>query len=188
MNAFQAKLANFLLLVGVVLETLKSFFCRLPWKEMSQCARVTRLVVLFSLLVPLLLFFLFLNSLRPQWALAEISAGHVTGKNIWDWTLFSSASVSIMNSSTGRNFMFPYFLNSTETWKRQFSSLRSNADCLATYIGETGRNLTTRLNERKRATKKGDLSNNISDHHLVKTSHTIDWDSATCVTYSIDNY
>ena len=42
----------------------------------------------------------------------------------------------------------------------------------ATYIGETGRNLTTRLTEHKRATKKGDLTNNIAEHHL-KTSHAI---------------
>ena len=40
------------------------------------------------------------------------------------------------------------------------------SDCQATYIGETGRNLTTRLTELKRATKKGDLNNNITEHHL----------------------
>ncbi|KAK2550408.1 hypothetical protein P5673_028927 [Acropora cervicornis] len=55
------------------------------------------------------------------------------------------------------------------------------------YIGETGRNLTTRLTEHKRATKKGDLNNNIAEHHL-KTNHAIDWDSATCLTYSTDYY
>ena len=61
------------------------------------------------------------------------------------------------------------------------------SDCQATYIGETGRNLTMRLNEHKRATKKSDVNNNIAEHHL-KTSHTIDWDSATCLTYSTDYY
>ena len=61
------------------------------------------------------------------------------------------------------------------------------SDCQATYIGETGRNLTTRLNEHKRATKKGDVNNDIAEHHL-KTSQTIDWDSATCLTYSTDYY
>ena len=60
------------------------------------------------------------------------------------------------------------------------------SDCQVTYIGEIGRNLTTRLNEHKRATKKGDLNNNIAEHHL-KTSHTIDWDSATCLTCNTDS-
>ena len=72
---------------------------------------------------------------------------------------------------------------------------RPGADCKikcsdyqATYIGETGRNLTIQLNEHKRATKKGDLNNNIIEHHLKK-SHTIDWDSAaTWLTYSTDYY
>ena len=36
-------------------------------------------------------------------------------------------------------------------------------------------------------TKKGDLNNNIAEHHLG-TSHTIDWDSATCFTNSTDYY
>ena len=40
------------------------------------------------------------------------------------------------------------------------------SDSQATPIGESGRNLTTRLTEHKRATKKGDLSNNIAEHHL----------------------
>ena len=35
--------------------------------------------------------------------------------------------------------------------------------------------------------QKGDLNNNIAEHHL-KTSHAIDWDSATCLTYSTDYY
>jgi len=37
------------------------------------------------------------------------------------------------------------------------------------------------------ATKKGDLNNNIAEHHL-KTNHGIDWDSATCLTYSTHYY
>ena len=44
-----------------------------------------------------------------------------------------------------------------------------------------------RLTEHKRATKKGDLNNNIAEHHL-KTSDAIDWDSATCLTNSTDYY
>ena len=60
-------------------------------------------------------------------------------------------------------------------------------DCQATYIGETGRNLNTRLTEHKRATRNGDLNNNIAEHHL-QTNHRIDWDSAECVIYSTDYY
>ena len=44
------------------------------------------------------------------------------------------------------------------------------SDCQATYIGETGKNLTTRLNKHKRATKKGDLNNNIAEHHLKQVA------------------
>ena len=61
------------------------------------------------------------------------------------------------------------------------------SDRQATYIGETDRNLTTWLDEHKRATKKDDFNNNIAEHHL-KTNHTINRDSATCVTHSTDYY
>ena len=60
-------------------------------------------------------------------------------------------------------------------------------DCQASYIGETGRNLSTRLTEHKWATKNGDVNNHIAEHHL-KTKHQIDWDSATCIMYSTDYY
>ena len=60
-------------------------------------------------------------------------------------------------------------------------------DCQASYIGETGRNLSTRLTEHKLATSNGDVNNHIAEHHL-KTKHQIDWDSATCITYSTDCY
>ena len=50
----------------------------------------------------------------------------------------------------------------------------------ASYIGETGRNLSTRLTKHKRATKNGDVNNHISEHHL-KTKHQIDWESVEYV-------
>ena len=49
------------------------------------------------------------------------------------------------------------------------------------------RNLSTRLTEHKRATRNGNVNNNIVEHHL-QTKHQIDWDSATCITYSTDYY
>ena len=58
-------------------------------------------------------------------------------------------------------------------------------DCQAFYIGETGRNLSTRLAEHKRATRNGDVNNQIAEHHS-KTKHQIDLDSATCITSSTD--
>ena len=60
-------------------------------------------------------------------------------------------------------------------------------DCQATYVSETDRNLNTRLTEHKRATRNGDLNNNIAEHHL-QTNHRIDWDCAECVIYSTDYY
>ena len=61
------------------------------------------------------------------------------------------------------------------------------SDWYASYIGETGRNLTTRLTEHKRATRKGDVNNHIAEHHRL-TNHTIDWDSAQCLTYSTNYF
>ena len=60
-------------------------------------------------------------------------------------------------------------------------------DCQASYIGETGRSLSTRLTEHKRATRNGDVNNHIAEHHL-KTKYQIYWDSARCITYSTDYY
>ena len=50
------------------------------------------------------------------------------------------------------------------------------------YIGDTGRNLNTRLTEHKRATRIGDANNHIAVHHQL-TNHNIDWHSAQCLTY-----
>ena len=61
------------------------------------------------------------------------------------------------------------------------------SDCQASYIGETGRNLNTRLTEHKRATRNGDVNNHISEHHR-QTNHRIDWDSAKCLTYSTNYF
>ena len=59
-------------------------------------------------------------------------------------------------------------------------------ECQATHIGETGRNLSTRLTEHKRAARNDDINNHIAEHHL-QTKHQIDWDSATRFTCSTIN-
>ena len=61
------------------------------------------------------------------------------------------------------------------------------SDCQASYIGETGRNLNTRLTEHKRATRNGDVNNHIAVHHQL-TNHNIDWDTAQCLTYSTNYF
>ena len=59
--------------------------------------------------------------------------------------------------------------------------------CQASHIGETGRNLHTRLTEHKRATRNGDANNHIAVHHRL-TNHNIDWDSAQCLIYSTNYF
>ena len=62
------------------------------------------------------------------------------------------------------------------------------SNCQASYIGETGRNLNTRLTaEYKRATRNGDVNNHIAVHHQL-TNHNIDWDTAQCLTYSTNYF
>ena len=61
------------------------------------------------------------------------------------------------------------------------------SDCQASYIGETGRNLSTQLTEHKLATRNGDVNNHFAEHHL-NTKHQIDWDFVTCIAYSTDYY
>ena len=51
----------------------------------------------------------------------------------------------------------------------------------------TDRNLSTRMTENKWATRNGGVNNHIAEHHL-QTEHQIDWDFATCITYSTDYY
>jgi len=72
------------------------------------------------------------------------------------------------------------------TDREQFT--RSNAPhCQASYIGETGRNLNTRLIEHERATKNGDANNRIALHQQL-TKHNIDWNTAQCLVYSTNYF
>ena len=55
------------------------------------------------------------------------------------------------------------------------------------HVGVTIPHSITLHSIRLRATRNGDVNNHIAEHHL-KTKHQIDWDSATCITYSTDYY
>ena len=56
-------------------------------------------------------------------------------------------------------------------------------DWQVTNIGETGRNLGTRLTEHKRVTRNGDVNHHVAELHL-QAKHQIDLDSAACIIYS----
>ena len=60
------------------------------------------------------------------------------------------------------------------------------AEFPATHIGETDRNLKTRIIEHKRCAALGDKTNNITVYHM-KTKHKIDWESATWLDFA-SNY
>ena len=73
------------------------------------------------------------------------------------------------------------------TGKERFTRSSAPAAKPPTSPGETGRNLKTRLTEHRRVRRNGDVNNHIAEHHRL-TNHTIDWDSAQCVTYSINYF
>ena len=55
-----------------------------------------------------------------------------------------------------------------------------DCSCGQSYIGETGRTLSTRVKEHKKAVEKDDINNGISVH-ANSTWHNIDWDSAQVI-------
>ena len=61
----------------------------------------------------------------------------------------------------------------------------SCTSCNATYIGETGRRLCTRVAEDRKSVEMSDRKSAISDH-VLGNGHTIDWDSATIIAHDKD--
>jgi predicted GIY-YIG superfamily endonuclease len=55
------------------------------------------------------------------------------------------------------------------------------------YIGETGRDLPTRLNEHRAHGRKGDIEKSSIVKHSYTEDHTINWDQAKLIT-SIEHW
>ena len=99
-------------------------------------------------------------------------------------TLSGSHHQSKVKGCCQSNVLSPVCIN----WSVSFAErIRHVFGWHASYIGETGRSLTTRPTEHKRATRKGDVNNYIAEHHRL-TNHTIYWDSAQCLTYSTNYF
>ena len=59
-------------------------------------------------------------------------------------------------------------------------------DCDKKYIGETGKEVTKRIAEHKRAVKRGDASSNIFSH-IIETKHDINWSDASVLAQNKNN-
>ena len=56
-------------------------------------------------------------------------------------------------------------------------------ECNATYIGQTGRNLSQRLKEHQRAVKKMDTFSSAMSEHVCHTGHKINWENPTILAH-----
>ena len=72
------------------------------------------------------------------------------------------------------------------TGREQYTRSNVGTARLLKFV-KSGRNLSMQLNKHKQAMRNGDVNNHIAEHHL-QMKHQIDWDSATCITYSTDYY
>ena len=61
-------------------------------------------------------------------------------------------------------------------------------DCKASYTGETGRSLETRITEHNRALQKGQTNVSALADHAWRVGHLIDWDSMTILGVSSGYY
>ena len=61
-------------------------------------------------------------------------------------------------------------------------------DCECTYVGQSGRSLTVRLQEHKRAVKARDIDMSALAEHTTLTGQTIDWDNASILNSSQQYY
>ena len=62
---------------------------------------------------------------------------------------------------------------------------RVSCECGSVYVGETGRQMKTRIEEHKRAVMKADPNNAIAEH-VWSTGHKIQWDETTSIEHDKD--
>ena len=62
---------------------------------------------------------------------------------------------------------------------------RVPCECGSVYVGETGRQMKTRIEEHKRAVMKADPNNAIAEH-VWSTGHKIQWDETTSIDHDGD--
>ena len=56
-------------------------------------------------------------------------------------------------------------------------------DCEASYIGQTGRNLSQRITEHRRAVQKLDTFSSAMSEHVCQTGHSINWDNPSILAH-----
>ena len=70
------------------------------------------------------------------------------------------------------SYLFSFLITKilTDFRKTVETGMDPRLDCQASYIGETGRNLSTKVTKHKRATRNGDANNHIAVHHQLTTT------------------
>ena len=58
-------------------------------------------------------------------------------------------------------------------------------DCAASYIGQTGRNLSQRITEHRRAAKKMNTFSSAMSEHVCQTGHSINWDNPSILVHHL---
>ena len=70
-----------------------------------------------------------------------------------------------------------------QTIKEHYTKIKC-CDCQTTYIGETGRNFSTRLTEYKHERQEMVISKITILNIIYRQEQRIDWVSTTCIKYS----
>ena len=88
------------------------------------------------------------------------------------------------SSSTLRNLL-THVKAPTPPEEQKCVVYRVPCECGSVYVGETGRQMKTRIEEHKRAVMKADPNNAIAEH-VCSTGHQIQWDETTSIDHDGD--